>query len=145
MSTTVEKILARKGSHVATIAPDATLADAVELLSERNLGALVVSHNDLAVLGVLSERDIIHRLAARGPAILEEAVSRHMTEALTCDPSMTIDVLAALMTERRIRHLPVIQGGQLSGIVSIGDVVKVRLDELVETSQHLEAYVSGRY
>lgn len=145
MPTTVEKILTRKGRDVATIAPDATMSEALQQLSERNLGALVVSHNGLAVLGVLGERDIIHRLAAGGAGILEEAVSMHMSEALTCDPSMTTEVLAALMTERRIRHLPVIQGGQLAGIVSIGDVVKVRLDELMETSQHLEAYVSGRY
>ncbi len=145
MPHTVARILERKGSDVATVAPDISLSEAVRLLTHRGVGALVVSHNDVAVLGILSERDVIHQLAERGAAVLDEPVSKHMSDALTCDPSMTIDVLSALMTEQRIRHLPVMSSGRLAGIVSIGDVVKTRLDELMETSQHLEAYVTGRY
>lgn len=145
MPTTVATILDRKGHEVTTVSPDATVGQAVRRLGEANVGALVVSHNDVAVLGVFSERDVIHQLAARGAEVLDDPVSQHMNEALTCNSSMTVDVLAALMTERRIRHLPVVDGGRLGGMISIGDVVKSRLDELAETSRHLEAYVSGQY
>ena len=140
----VSVILERKGSDVATISPDATLADAVTLLAERGVGALVVSTGGGSVDGILSERDIVRRLATDGQDTLRLLVRDAMTaEVRTCTRATTVDELMATMTERRIRHVPVVVDGRLAGIVSIGDVVKSRMDELEIETEALHDYVTG--
>lgn len=146
MSIPIVSILDRKGRDVVTIAPDATLADAARLLSEHNIGAVVVCHGERRVDGVLSERDIVRCLARHGSEAMERPVSDAMThEVTTCDLHMTTDQLMGIMTEGRIRHLPVVDGDHLEAIVSIGDVVKAYIDDLELERQSLEQYVTGSY
>jgi CBS domain-containing protein len=140
----VETILKAKGTAVVTIAPSATLAEAVALLTRRRIGALVVSTDGREPLGILSERDIVHGLGTSGAGLLERRVDELMTRSvITCAPQDRLADLMALMTERRIRHLPVLQGGRLAGLVSIGDVVKNRLDEMEWESSSLKTYIAG--
>ena len=138
----VETILRNKGSWVATIRPNATVADAVDMLNRERIGALVVSEDGESVDGVLSERDIVIALAEGREDLLSRAVEEVMTlNVITCDPSDTVGELMAEMTNRRIRHLPVVKDGRLRGIVSIGDLVKHRIDQLAFERDQLEAYV----
>jgi CBS domain-containing protein len=140
----VEAILKGKGRSVATVAPDATIGEAVNDLRRRGIGALVVSRDGATVDGILSERDIVHALADRGTRLLDLPVSALMTaRVFTCTPRDSIAELMAMMTERRIRHLPVIEDGRLSGIVSIGDVVKMRLDEVEYEASSLRSFIAG--
>ncbi|HVM80181.1 MAG TPA: CBS domain-containing protein [Stellaceae bacterium] len=140
----VETILKAKGTAVVTIAPSATIAEAVALLTRRRIGALVVSTDGREPLGILSERDIVHGLGTSGAGLLERRVDELMTRSvITCAPQDRLADLMALMTERRIRHLPVLQGGRLAGLVSIGDVVKNRLDEMEWESSSLKTYIAG--
>ena len=128
---TVAAILKTKGTHVETIRPDSTLRMAAWNLKVKGIGALVVSWDDERVLGILSERDIVRALTDHGPDVVRVPVSEVMTKTVTtCSPGDSITAVMARMTRDRIRHLPVIQDGRLAGIVSIGDVVKYRLDEL---------------
>jgi len=146
MTVRAAVILARKGTDVATIEPGASLLDAARVLAERNIGALVVSADAKAVEGVLSERDIVRRVARNGAVALRLLVGDVMTaEVITCDRHATADELMAIMTERRIRHVPVVEDGHLAGIVSIGDVVKSRMDELETEAESLHDYVTGSY
>lgn len=149
----IEHILHRKGTEVASIAADAPVSDAVVRLRERNIGALVVTapggtdeRPELA--GILSERDIVRAIADAAPdpaAVLRRPVSDLMsTDLATCAPRATVDELMRLMTDRRIRHIPVLDGDRLAGIVSIGDVVKSRIDELETETETLHEYLSGR-
>jgi CBS domain-containing protein len=127
----VSSILKAKGTHVETTRPDTTLFSVVWALKTKGIGALVVSEDGATPLGVVSERDIVRGLTEHGPQLLGLPVSRVMTSpVITCAPEDTVTALMARMTRRRIRHLPVLEGGRLRGIVSIGDVVKHRLDEL---------------
>lgn len=138
----IEHILHRKGREVATIAADATVADAVALLGERNIGALVVTDGD-RIAGILSERDVVRALAGRA-GVLDQVVSDLMTtDVTTCGPRATVDELMRLMTDRRVRHIPVVDEGALVGIVSIGDVVKSRIDELQTETETLHDYLSS--
>ena len=140
----VETILRTKGRAVATIRPDATIEAAVDTLISRNIGALVVSEDGERVDGIISERDIVHALADRGADLLSRNVAEVMTRrVITCDPSDTVEKLMAEMTNRRIRHFPVVQDGRLCGIVSIGDVVKNRLDEVEYEAQSLRSFIAG--
>ena len=140
----VESILRTKGRAVATIRPDETVGAAVDALISRNIGALVVSEDGNSVDGIISERDIVHCLAARGADFLALNVSEAMTaRVVTCDPSDSVDQLMAEMTNRRIRHFPVVQDGRLCGIVSIGDVVKNRLDEVEYEARSLRSFIAG--
>jgi CBS domain-containing protein len=140
----VESILRTKGRAVATIRPDETVGAAVDALISRNIGALVVSEDGNSVDGIISERDIVHWLAARGADLLALKVSEVMTaRVVTCDPSDSVDQLMAEMTNRRIRHFPVVQEGRLYGIVSIGDVVKNRLDEVEYEARSLRSFIAG--
>jgi CBS domain-containing protein len=140
----VEAILAGKGRSVMTIAPEASIGDAVDLLRRKGIGALVVSSDGAAVAGILSERDIVHALAERGARLLELQVSALMTRhVFTCKPGDSIAELMAEMTERRIRHLPVVENGRLAGIVSIGDVVKNRLDEIEAEASSLRQFITS--
>lgn len=143
----IEHILATKGPDVVTTSSTATVADAVALLKTFRIGAVVVSDDDGATAaGILSERDIVRALADDGAAALQRPVAQVMTsEVHTCPPSATLDDLMELMTARRIRHVPVMAGGRLAGVVSIGDVVKHRVGELSVEAQTLHEYVhSGR-
>jgi CBS domain-containing protein len=138
----VAQILDRKGREVATIAPDARVTDALAGLKERNCGALVVSADGTTMVGIISERDIVRRLASDPHGTLDAAVSDLMvTDVATCETSWDIERLAGLMTTRRIRHLPVVDDGALAGIVSIGDVVKFRLDALETEREQLVGYI----
>jgi CBS domain-containing protein len=141
----VSTILHEKGDTVVAIAPGATVAEAVALLNRHNIGAVVVTSDGRSIDGILSERDIVRALEGH-EAVLDKPVSELMTAAvMTCDPCDTVDALMATMTERRIRHLPVVDQGALSGIVSIGDVVRHRVDELQLEAKTLHDYlVTGR-
>lgn len=140
----ISVILDRKGSDVVTIRPDAMLLAAAEAMSANNIGALVVSSDGRAVEGILSERDLVRDLARRGTGAVKRTVAELMsTDVTTCTPDATVDELMSTMTSNRIRHVPILVDGALAGIVSIGDVVKIRLDELEVERQSLEEYVTG--
>lgn len=146
MVTRVSAVVQRKGAGVTTISPSASLAEAAELLTRHGIGALVVSTDGAHVEGLLSERDIVRRLAEAGSGAVEGRVSESMTtDVATCGWNTTTDELAVLMTQRRLRHVPVVEHGQLAAIVSIGDVVKSRMDDLALEADQLQAYVSGSY
>ena len=142
----VRHILENKGAVVATVTTDATLTDVARLLAEHRVGALVVSDDGETIAGIVSERDLARAVATSGADALGLAVTEAMTsEVRTCLPDDTIDSLMETMTSRRIRHLPVTVDGRLTGIVSIGDVVKHRLAELQNESQVLHDYLyTGR-
>jgi CBS domain-containing protein len=138
-------ILKSKGNAVVTIDSGATIEQAIGLLAEHGLGALVVSGDGQAIDGILSERDVARGLASEGTAVMEQAVSQHMTaEVQTCALGDTVAELMTLMTDQRIRHLPVLIDGGLGGIVSIGDVVKLRVAELEIEAQQMVEYLRGR-
>lgn len=141
----VQTILSAKGAEVATIAPTATLADATAMLRERGFGALVVSTDGVSIDGILSERDIVRALATEASAALDMEISECMSsDVITCQPTDSIDDLMQSMTDRRIRHLPVVgDDGALTGMISIGDVVKYRLGELERENSHLHEYIQG--
>ena len=139
----VASILRTKGSSVATASPEATITDIAARLKQEKIGALVVSDDGVKVLGIISERDIVRGLADHGPNLLEKRADDLMTaEVFTCTPNDTTGDLMAVMTERRIRHIPVTEDGALCGIVSIGDVVKDRLDEIEREANALRDYVA---
>lgn len=137
-------ILSTKGHDVIAIPPDATVADLVSLLREHNLGAVLVSSDGAEILGIVSERDVIRRLAD-GAEFLSGPVSAIMTvDVHSCSPSDSVESSMTAMTERRIRHLPVVDERQgLTGIVSIGDLVKSQISELQFERDQLQGYVSG--
>lgn len=140
----VEAILRTKGPAVATIGPNETISTAVAELISRNIGALVVSEDGERVDGIISERDIVHALADRGADLLSLKVCAVMTRrVVTCDPADSVDRLMAEMTNRRIRHFPVVRNSRLCGIVSIGDVVKNRLDEAEYEAHSLRSFIAG--
>ena len=139
----IHEVLHGKSSQdVITISPDASVRELLALLAEHNVGALVVSREGTLVDGIVSERDVVRRLHGDENA-LEGPVSGIMTtEVATCEPDTSTEELMALMTERRIRHVPVVRDGALSGIVSIGDVVKIRMEELQAEQQQLRDYIA---
>ena len=140
----VETILRNKGSWVATIRPDATIAEAIETLNRERIGALVVSEDGHSVDGVLSERDIVIALGGHGAGLLSRSVDEIMTRNIvTCDPADTVQDLMAEMTNRRFRHFPVVKDGSLCGIISIGDLVKNRLDEVEFEANSLRSFIAG--
>ena len=140
----VETILRNKGNRVATIRPGATVAQAIDTLNQERIGALVVSEDGNGVDGILSERDIVIGLAEHGADLLSRSVGDIMTRTvITCDPSDSVGTLMAEMTNRRIRHFPVVADGRLCGIVSIGDLVKSRLDEVEFEASSLRSFIAG--
>ena len=140
----VEFILRSKGRNVITIGPDAKVAAAVALLRRHGIGALVVSKDGHSVDGILSERDIVHALADNGDHVLGLDVVQLMSRrVITCKLSDSIADLMALMTDRRIRHLPVVESGVLAGMISIGDVVKNRLDEVESEATSMREFIAG--
>jgi CBS domain-containing protein len=139
----IASLLKAKPEHVATIGPDATVRDVLAGLAQHGIGALIVSEDGRAIDGIVSERDIVRHLHQRGPDLLDAAVASIMTrEVRTCGPDDTVDGLMELMTEQRIRHVPVVVDGSLTGIVSIGDVVKSRLGELAHENSVLHEYIT---
>lgn len=145
MSVRVSVILDRKGAEVVSIRRQATVTEALRVLAEHNVGALVVSDRAAAIDGIVSERDIVRRLARSGSEALGLTVQEVMTtDVLTCKPDATADEVMQVMTARRARHLPVLDDeGRLAGIVSIGDVVKSRIDDLETQTQSMQDYISG--
>ncbi len=138
----ISDLLRGKGSVVVTIAPDASVADLVELLGEHNIGAVAVL-DGTRMVGIVSERDIVRRLRTGGAGLLDATVADIMTrEVVWCAPDESVDRLAETMTQRRIRHMPVVANDRLAGIVSIGDVVKSRISQLESDRAQLESYIA---
>ena len=141
----VRTMLAQKGDRVLTIRTDATISAAIEILTAEKIGALVASDDGAAVLGILSERDVVRGLREHGEALLSMKVAEFMTTPVkTCELTDDIQDIMAQMTRSRIRHLPVVEEAKLRGMISIGDVVKNRLEELEAEASALRDYVSGR-
>lgn len=139
----VNEVLKRKGASVVTIAPDRSVRELLSLLAEHGIGAAVVSADGSTVAGIVSERDVVRRLHADGDAVLDGPVAAIMTSDVQgCAPSDELEVLMVVMTERRIRHLPVLDEGQMTGLISIGDVVKHRMSEVQAERDQLTAYIS---
>ena len=140
----IADVLRSKGATVLTVTPDMTVRDLVAMLAEHRIGATVVSVDGGSGDGIVSERDVVRALAARGAAVLSERVADIMTaEVQTCKPDASVNDLMRTMTEGRFRHVPVVVEGRLSGIVSIGDVVKTRIGELETERESLERYISS--
>ena len=141
----IRDVVAAKPQHtVITVPPTASVQELLALLAQHNVGALVVSKDGLAVEGIVSERDVVRSLH-REPDLLSASVESIMTRDVhTCGSEQTVDEMMSVMTERRIRHVPVLDGdGRLSGLVSIGDVVKHRLDEIQLEAESMREYISG--
>ncbi|MGI9125213.1 MAG: CBS domain-containing protein [Mycobacterium sp.] len=150
----IADILRGKGSTVATVTATTTVTGLLAELAVHNIGAMVVigspgghgrsdSGSDGGIVGIVSERDVVRHLQEHGPGLLRRPVTDIMSEvAVTCAPDDPVDDLAALMTNNRVRHVPVLDGGRLAGIVSIGDVVKIRMEELQAERQALQAYIT---
>ena len=140
---TIAAILQNKGSEVLTVRGDALVRDAVTLLAERKIGALPVVE-DGQVLGIMSERDVIYCLRSDGAAMLDWPVERIMTApAITVEPEKQVLSALSLMTQRRIRHLPVVENGRIVGLVSIGDLVKDRMDKIEREAEQMLAYIQS--
>lgn len=142
----VSVLLQVKGSEVVTVAPERTVAEVLAVLADHRIGAVVVARDGDRIAGVLSERDIVRALAADGPAALDATADALMTaDVVTCEPDTTVERLMQVMTERRIRHVPVVVDGRLAGLVSIGDVVKHRVATLEQEAEALQSYISHPY
>ena len=140
----VADALRRKGSSVVTISRDRSVRDLLALLAEHGIGAVVVSDDGVSVDGIVSERDVVRRLNSDGDGILDGTVAEIMTaDVHTCGPDATLDELMPVMTEHRVRHVPVLVDARLTGIVSIGDVVKHRMAEVQAERDQLTNYITG--
>ncbi|MEV0432170.1 MULTISPECIES: CBS domain-containing protein [Nocardia] len=142
----IAEILRSKGTAVATVPPDTTVRALLTVLAERNIGAVVVSPDGATIEGIVSERDVVRRLAVHGAELLDRPVAEIMTARVrTCGPDDHVSSLRDVMTEHRIRHMPVVSEDRLIGIVSIGDVVKSEITELATEREQLVDYLQGRY
>jgi CBS domain-containing protein len=140
---TVHRILAEKGRDVFTTQPHRTLREVIGMLAQKGVGAVVVADDSMAVLGILSERDVVRVIARNGASALDEPVSRHMTpKVTTVTREASVDEVMQTMTEGRFRHLPVVEDGRLIGIVSIGDVVKRHISAIDGERQALREYIT---
>ena len=140
---TIASVLRSKGSEVETIAADASVFDAVRRLGEKRIGALLVIEGG-RIAGIMSERDVIYCLREEGADVLQSPVSQVMTApAITAESTMSVLAALALMTQRRIRHLPVVDGGDLKGIVSIGDLVKHRMERIEAEAEAMRTYIQS--
>ena len=138
----ISDVIRRKGDLVVTVRSDATVQRLLEILDQHHIGALVVSDDGATVSGIVSERDVVRHLRTVGAGVLEQSVATIMTSVVeTCTPDDGIEDLARTMTDRHIRHIPVVVDGQLMGIVSIGDIVKWRIDELQTERDQLVGYI----
>lgn len=139
----VEQILQAKGADIFAVGPDDNITDAVSLLNDKNIGAVIVRGGKGDVVGILSERDIVRRLGERGADALNMKVSDCMTSnVFTCSVDASVDELMAKMTEKRIRHLPVTKDNQIVGVVSIGDVVKRKIEQAEQEAAALKEYIA---
>lgn len=140
---TVQRILGTKGNKVVTATPDTTIANVCKILKAERIGAVVVSKDGKHVAGILSERDIVRAIADRGSAVLEAKAEELMTrEVQTCSRKDKVQDVMGRMSQQRFRHLPVLENGELVGIISIGDVVKVRLEEVEHEAEALRSYIT---
>jgi CBS domain-containing protein len=138
----IADVLRNKGAAVATITPETSVSGLLTELTVHNIGAMVVVSPD-GLVGIVSERDVVRKLHEIGPDIMTCPVSEIMTSTVaTCSPSDSVNSLSALMTTNRVRHVPVVDNGRLVGIVSIGDVVKNRMEELEAEQEQLQAYIT---
>ena len=139
----VKAILDRKGHDVLTVGPNEKLSEAVRILTEHRIGALVVTNGDRKIVGILSERDIVRAIARAGHAALEDTVRNVMTPKVKiCNYQLTVNQVMEIMTQGRFRHLPVENDGMLDGIVSIGDVVKARIEEVEFEAEQIKEYIA---
>ncbi|MBY9068496.1 CBS domain-containing protein [Hyphomonas sp. WL0036] len=142
----IEQILNAKGREVITLRADNTLREAASLLDERRIGAVVTLDGEGEIIGVLSERDIVRQVARGGGGALDMDVGSAMTRAvITIGAEAKVDEAMQLMTDRRIRHLPVVRNGRLTGVVSIGDLVKWKIAETEAEAQAMKSYLSAQY
>jgi len=142
---TIDAILNQKSGEIWSVAPDATVYDAVALMADKNVGALVVMQ-DGKLVGILSERDYTRKVMLRGKKSRETAVHEIMsTQLTTVEPKESVDHCLQFMTDKRVRHLPVVENGQLRGVISIGDLVKHVISVQSAALQQLESYISGGY
>jgi CBS domain-containing protein len=140
----VAHILRQKGSDVVTVSPADSVQKIVDTLSRHRIGAVVVVGGDGGIAGIVSERDVVRAIAGDGPGILGETAADIMTvKVTTCDPSDSEAELMQMMTENRIRHLPVVSGGRLAGMVSIGDVVKLRMEAVEREAEEMKTYIAS--
>ena len=140
----ITDVLRGKGTQVVTVPPDTKVRRLLDVLAEHGIGAVVVSADGTSVGGIVSERDIVRAFAKRGAAVMSEPVTAIYTaDVHTITPDISLDEVLRMMTERRIRHAPIVVDGTLRGIVSIGDVVKNRIDELETERAHLTDYITG--
>jgi CBS domain-containing protein len=141
----ISAVLGQKGSHVWSVSPNATVFDAIEMMAEKNVGALPVIDDDRLV-GIVSERDYTRKVALKGKASKQTLVSEIMyTPVISATPEHTVEECLRIMTENRVRHLPVLEGDTLVGIVSIGDLVNWTISAQTATICHLESYITGQY
>jgi len=141
---TVKAILDQKGRDVFTVGPDITVADAGKELSKQRIGAVVVVDAGNRIRGIVSERDIVRAVADKGPSVLNEAVSTVMTENVSvCHEEDTVNQLMEMMTRGRFRHVPVETDGKLGGMVSIGDVVRMRIEQVEREAEEMKAYIAS--
>lgn len=142
---TVERILRQKGSRAPTVEPDARIAEAVSALESEDVGALVVSADGRRIDGIISERDVVRGLQRFGAKVLDYSVHEIMTaDVVTCTAEDRVAGVMALMDDRTIRHVPIVDNGQLAGIVSMRDIVKLRLDEVQGEADAMRAYIEGK-
>jgi CBS domain-containing protein len=140
---TVASILAEKGRAVFTTSPETLLSEAVDQLAAKRVGAIVVTDAKGRVAGIVSERDIVRELSRKGTSVLGKPISECMThKVLTCTESDTVDEVMSVMTANRFRHLPVVTNGKLAGIISIGDVVKRKIEQAERDAEHLRNYIA---
>ena len=140
---TVKAILEAKGHDVVTLGPNEKLSEAIRLLAERRIGALVVTNGDRKIVGILSERDIVRTIGKEGASALDFIVRDVMTPKVNiCNEHHTVNEVMEIMTRGRFRHLPVERNGQLDGIISIGDVVKKRIEDVEREAEDIRSYIA---
>lgn len=141
---TVAHILQSKGSDVISVSPKAAIMEVADVLAKNKIGAVLVMEAGGKVAGIISERDVVRALAQKGDKLASSKVSDFMTrELITCQPDATIDQIMSLMTEGRVRHLPVLDDGKLCGMISIGDIVKRRIAEVEFEAEEMKRYIAG--
>ncbi len=139
----VANILAEKGRAVVTIGKSAMVSDAVDLLASKRIGAVVVTEKDGRICGIVSERDIVRELSRKGTGVLDQQVGTVMTgKVISCHEDDTIETVMAVMTDNRFRHVPIETDGKLSGIISIGDVVKRKIEQAIRDAEDLRNYIA---
>lgn len=140
----ISSILANKGNNVITADPDSPVGAIAKTLADNRIGAIVITDTAGKVCGIVSERDIVRQVASSGASALDQAISQCMTKkVISCDSQSTIDEVMGIMTRNKFRHIPVIEGGKLSGIISIGDVVKHKIEQAEREAAELKQYIAG--